>query len=127
MSRKTRRESESTLKGQLMDRLRRYRGVLALRLEDTATSGIPDIVVTARGRTTWWEAKYGDPSFDWGGIQHLTIRQLAEFGFARYIIYRETADQKNRVVSIAKPDDIEFMERWHTVEGFNHDWVVEYI
>lgn len=127
MRRKIHNERESTLKGYLMDRLRQYRGVVPFRIEDTATSGIPDMVVTARGRTTWWEVKYGDPSFDWGGLQHLQMRQLEEAGFARYIVYRQTADGQNQNVSIVHPEEMEHLERWETVNGFNHDWVIDWM
>jgi hypothetical protein len=121
--RKQRRETEGTLKAAIMDRLRQYRFVNAYRLEDSSASGIPDIVVTARRRTTWWEAKYGDPSFDWGGIQHLQMIQLEQNGFARYIIYRETSSGIKQV-AIVKPSEIEQQELWEVRDGFDHDWVV---
>lgn len=127
MPRKVREERESTMKGYLMDRLRKYRGVVPFRIEDTATSGIPDMVVIARGRTTWWEVKYGDPSYEWGGLQHLQMRQIEQAGFSRYIIYRQTADGENKNVSIVHPEEMTMMDRWETVSEFNHDWVVEWI
>lgn len=122
---KATKERESTLKAAIMDRLRRYKGVIAYRIEDSTTSGIPDIIVTARGRTTWWEVKYGDPSFDWGGIQHLQMEALEQVGFARYIVYRETADRQNQLVAIIKPSQIGY--GGESVRGFDHDWVVEQI
>lgn len=124
---RVRQERESTLKAQIMDRLRKYRGVVAFRIEDTATSGIPDIAVTAGGRTTWWEAKYGNPSFDWGGLQHKRMMELAAFGYARYIIYRETENREHRQVYIAHPKDMERPDQWLYTYDFNHDWVVEFI
>lgn len=124
---KVRKEREATLKAALMDRLRKYRGVLPFRIEDTATSGIPDMTVTAGGRTTWWEAKYGNPDFDWGGLQHKRMMELEVFGFARYIIYRETADRQIRHVYIARPSDMERPDQWLYSYDFNHDWVIAYI
>lgn len=123
---KVRRERESTLKAALMDRLRKYRGVLAFRIEDTATSGIPDMTVTAGGRTTWWEAKYGNPDFDWGGIQHKRMMELEVFGYARYIIYRSDANGF-WAVCIVKPSDMERRETWAWKAGCDHDWVIEQI
>jgi hypothetical protein len=129
MSTKVRKERESTLKAALMDRLRKYTGVLAFRIEDTATAGIPDMSVDAGGFHTWWEVKYGNPSFDWGGLQHKRMMELEAFGYARYIIYRETENRSIKHVYIVKPSEMENQEKWDQVScsGFHHDWVVEFI
>ena len=124
---RSKKETESTLKAAIMKRLRAYKGVVVFRLEDTATSGIPDIVVTAGGKTTWWEVKFGNPNWESKGIQETTMLALEANGFARYIIYRQTADRLIGNVSIVRPSLLHVMERWETVEKFNHDWVVQQI
>jgi hypothetical protein len=119
---------ESDHKAEIMDRLRRYQGVIAFRIEDTTTSGYPDIYVGANLKSTWWEVKLADPDFDSKGIQELTALRLNQYaGYCRYIIYREEADGSHKRVSICHPSLISDETLQETVGGHNHDWVVEYI
>jgi hypothetical protein len=120
-------KTEGHLKEALVKKLREVPSFVILRHEDSSTSGIPDISVTGRGATSWWEVKYGRPEFTSKGIQELTMLRLSRAGIANYIIYRETADGKTKQVSIARPANLHTKESWDTVLGFDHDWVVNEI
>lgn len=109
-------------------------GFVVDRLEELSNNGIPDIVITGLGVTTWWEFKLardgkGPSGFNFNpdDNQHLKMRRLAGAGFARYIIYDYTGRVK-RQVRIVHPRD---MNEWRTsgdaVTGFDHLWVIEFI
>jgi hypothetical protein len=98
-----------------------------MRHEDSSRSGVPDISVTARGKTSWWEIKYGHPSFETNGIQHLTMLKLGRFGYARYVVFRETADGHSKQTALFLPKDFDRSEEWANVSGFNFQWVVDQI
>jgi len=128
---------ESDLKGPLCQTMReRMRGFEITRLENTAHSGDPDILVTGCGWTSLWEVKYADPDFKLDKRQAVVVRKLAMAGYARYIIYRETANHELPHTIIAHPDDIfdirtgERRDNWKrlpSIDGFNHVRVAAHI
>lgn len=97
---------------------------VSFRLEDKMTKGIPDIVITGRGKTTWWEAKHGTPDFDSYGLQELTMLRLAGAGVAYYIIWLEKEGKQTLIVH---PRNIQSLIPEISWVGFNHKAVVEYI
>lgn len=125
---------ESKLKAELMSFIREgLPRVVAFRHEDLFTSGIPDISVTWRGKAifpqiymSWWEVKHGTPKFESTDIQELRLKQLAEEGFARYLIYMEGDSQGQRTL-IVHPRNLKQMIPEYSCEGFNHRWVVRMI
>ena len=120
--------TEGELKAVVMAKLRQYRGILAMRIEDTSRSGIPDIYVAGGRKSSWWEVKLGRPSFETKEIQRLTCAELDLYaGHCRFVIYRMNPEATVKQVSIARPRDLHNMDKWETVGGFNHDWVVEHI
>ena len=121
--------TESDIKSRLC-RMLRERAIqlgefwLILRHEDSVITGLPDISISANGKTTWWEVKYGNPLFQTTGSQKLLCRKLAMTSFCRFLVFRETKDGKNRMTAIVNP--IEATE-YQSVGGFNYEWVIEYI
>ena len=102
-----------------------------LRHEDKNTAGIPDISVTWRRRTSWWEVKYANPSVESRGVQDFTLQALAANGFARHIVY---AQEKvfgipAKAVYIVKPEDIADWREKHErrIFGFDHKRVASHI
>jgi hypothetical protein len=98
----TKTVSEHTLVADLMADLACFPGFVSEKHADRFNYGSPDICVTGLGLTTRWEAKYADPDFEWKGIQHLTCRRLAKYGYCRYIIWR----QETGLVHICHPDNL---------------------
>ena len=70
--------TESQLTRKVMLWLRRDLGCFPLKLSDRWTSGIPDIVVTYKGRTVWIELKTGTGRLS--DIQKWTIDKLIQQG-----------------------------------------------
>lgn len=87
--------SEADFKSPLMVELRvHHQEMLAFRIEDRLTAGIPDIVLNGNGKTSWWEGKYlpGSKPLRISAIQHARCCQLEiRAHFCRYIIW--TADK----------------------------------
>ena len=85
------------------------------------TSGIPDVSVTWRGKTSWWEFKHG-LTIKWANaLQQLTCRRLAAAGSCRVVLYEEVRDIRR--TCICTPD--EEVEVFAT--GFDHRFVVDVI
>lgn len=95
-----------------------------MRHEDKFKHGVPDLSVTGRRFTSWWEFKLADPDFQSEGIQELTMKRLDAAGFARYIIYEKDPKQ----IFIVRPDDL---RDWKTLGicyvGWDHTWVLRYM
>ena len=73
--------NENTIKDELVKRLRRAAPrFVVFRHEDRFTAGIPDISMTGRGATSWWEVKYLNPRLHSYGLQELTMKRLASPG-----------------------------------------------
>ena len=117
---------ESSLKSGLMKELKAHLpGFVALRHEDMRSAGIPDLSLTGCARTTWWEFKYGMPSFKGSGIQELTMLRLAAAGYARYVVWEEKRDVKRTLIVHPKQVGTMDAEAWCT--GFDHRFVVEFM
>jgi len=120
---------ESQPKGRLVKMARQMlAGFVILRLEDTFTSGNPDIAAAGLNFVSWWEVKLADPTFTSKGIQEDTMVRLDAVSFARYIIYELDKKTGDKSVRIVRPCDF---KTWKTV-GFSvadwtHQWVVENI
>lgn len=119
---------ESKHKAALMLEIRKqFPQWVSFRHEDTMTGGIPDISLTGRGKTTWWEAKHGTPNFDSDDLQELTALRLAGSGFCRYIIWKEQEYREGRMTLIVHPKNIKTLIPEACWLGFNHLEVVEYM
>lgn len=118
--------NESSLKAALCKRLEEdLIGAVVMRHENRpgVTVGCPDISVTWRLRTWWFEVKYARPAIRSRGIQDVKIRQLAGVGMAYYVIYHEQGTIKT--TRIAHPRDVDTPIAWR--DGFNHRFVAEFI
>lgn len=120
---------EQKLVSKLMEKMREElqpEGYVCLRHEDSFTSGIPDISVTAFGRTSWWEAKHANPDFDSRGIQELTMLRLAKAGYARYIIFDELKTTERTF--IVEPRNLGgWRENGIVAPGFNYSFIISTI
>ena len=119
--------TEATLKGALVKAIReRMPGIVVFRHEDHFTSGIPDLSITWRGKTSWWEVKFANPRFASKGIQELTMLRLSNVGIANYLIYRLLNEHKT--VHIVSPQNLRVWEALGpSTMGFDHQWVIDRI
>lgn len=117
--------TEASVRSALVKKLRRYKDWTVLRHEDHYTSGIPDISVTGNKITSWWECKlrHGSEQLPTKGIQQFLVEQLAEHGYAAYIVYHEQPPQ----VFIFIPEQFPDIAYAISPPGLDHDWVVRYI
>lgn len=60
-----------------------------LAISDQRKYGIPDLVPSGHGRTSWLELKHATPRFSTMEVQEITCMQLAKYSFCRYVIYHE--------------------------------------
>jgi hypothetical protein len=112
--------NESTFKSALVKELRATCNAVVLRHEDQFTHGIPDISVTLKGTTSWYEAKYvrEKKRVYSRGIQRMTMEKLNEQGVARYILWVE--EEGKKFTFIVEPTDLDHPEKYILVcEGFN--------
>jgi hypothetical protein len=120
--------TEGALKSTLVKKLREAAPhFVVIRHEDTSRSGVPDISVSGNGKTTWWEVKYGKPSWKSMGIQELTLKRLAKVSYARYIVFTE---DRIKITEIIPPNELVgtgYYIGFPSREGFAFDWVVEEI
>lgn len=118
--------NESLLKSALIKELKlQLPGFVALRHADVRTSGIPDLSLTGRTHTTWWEFKHGTPSFASSGIQELTMLRLAAAGYARYVVWEEKLGIRRTLVVHPRQIGAVDAEAWCT--GFDHRFVVAFM
>lgn len=119
---------ESSLKSAFMAQLHKdLPAYIAIRHEDVRTAGIPDLSITARNITSWWEFKHGTPKFKSSGIQELTMLRLAQAGFARYIIWLEDRDGSNKQTLIVQPSQLSTLQAERHCLGFNHAFLTDFI
>lgn len=118
--------TEASVRAALVKKLRAYKDWTVLRHEDHYTSGIPDISVTGNKITSWWECKLrkGSDSISTIGIQQFLVEQLAKHGHAYYIVYEQRKEMPRTL--IYEPEHFPNLPL-DTAEGFNHDWVVNFI
>lgn len=116
------KKRESALKSALMAEIKAHLpGFVAQRHEDVRTSGTPDLSLTGRARTSWWEFKHGTPDFESHGIQELTMLRLAASSFhARYVVWEERRGVKRTLV--VHPKHIECEDLGAVAEA----WWVEF-
>lgn len=120
---------EAALKSDFVVKVKQHmRGAVILRHEDVRTAGIPDISITFDGRTTWWEAKHATPGITTYGIQELTMLRLAKQGFARYLIWYESAIETPCTL-IVNPVHFGSYKTMHeaSFDKFNSDTLFHYI
>jgi len=103
----------------------RLQGAVLLRHEDVRTAGIPDLSVTLRGKTSWWEFKHATPNYPSTGIQELTCLRLAAAGTCFYVIYHEEGNYKRTL--IIHPRNIKTLDPEVWQPGFDHSFVIDYI
>jgi hypothetical protein len=119
------RKEETLLKSKLVQAfVRRLPNYVFIRHEDVRRSGIPDASVTGDNMTSWMEVKHATPSFEWKGVQHDTMMRLSAEGWAYYVVYWEYNGRKKTL--IVHPNDIATLDTQFQVEGFDHDWVVDF-
>jgi hypothetical protein len=123
--------TEHTLVKQLLTLAREeLKGYVIQKHNDRAKSGTPDISITGREFTSWWEVKYADPTFDSPGIQELTCMRLAVAGYCRYLIYDNRYSMPTTGILhpnnirnwTGKMDDYEWVR-----DGIAHKSFIEYV
>jgi len=118
--------NEKTLVGQLKTTLLiDLPGSVVIKHADAFTSGVPDLSVTWKGKTSWLEIKYANPEIIERKIQNLMMKRLSIQGSAWYVIYDCV---ENRTV-IVNPLHL---ETWRfnsiaTAVVFNHVVVATFI
>lgn len=86
--------SEASLKGELVREIKRQLpGAVVMRHEDLLRAGVPDMSVTWRGRTSWWEVKYANPRPRHRGLQTGVCQLLAVHGTCYFIIYSDNGHE----------------------------------
>jgi hypothetical protein len=107
---------------------------LPLRHEDRYTHGIPDLSLSFRGKTSWWEIKVADPDCESKEIQRHLCRRLNAASYCRYVIYQRGIprgrNKRPRQIRIVPPLDFDFWADAGVVvsEGeFDHYGVVRYM
>jgi len=108
---------------------------LAIRYEDRYTGGIPDLSISWRGQTSFWEIKYADPSCVTSKVQHYLCDQLDTHGFhCRYIIFQRGIPKRShprpRQIRIVKPTDFDHWAHLGLVVSdgrFDYDALVDHI
>jgi hypothetical protein len=122
-------KKEAVLKSDFVTKCKQHmRGAVVFRHEDVRTAGIPDMSITWNNMTSWWEAKHATPRFASTGIQELTLSRLAANGFARYLIWYETAKTPKQTW-IVHPINISEYASVQEVAfyGFNTEDLIEHI
>lgn len=120
--------TEATLKSTLVTKLRSsLDGFVILRHEDRFTGGIPDMSVSGMGRTSWYEVKFANPTFERKGVQDLTLQRMAKAGLAHYIIFHIVGNNL-RYTRLVRPDEIDdWMVSSKFIAGFNYEWLSQQI
>lgn len=105
--------TEVTVRRELMHALQAgLPSAVALRYEDRYTRGIPDLSISWRGHTSFWEIKYADPHCVTSKVQHYLCEQLDTHGFhCRYIIFQRgiarPRKSRPRQIRVVKPADFD--------------------
>lgn len=126
--------TETSLCSKLCDRFHeRYPLYTVFNHSDRATSGVPDVSITA-WRTVWLELKLADPDFDSSGLQEITMRRLARFGRAFYVIYTFDRANDDRGVLVIPQKSLQYwkQDRFKMAllvhrDGFDHDAVIDFV
>lgn len=116
--------TESSLTRQLIAVIeQQMSGAVVLKHADRYTSGIPDMSVTWRGVTTWWECKHAKPRFKSQGLQELIAARLAMHSAGcRYIIFGATRTY------LVHPDQLHtWRDAAQYCNGYDLTWVVKRI
>jgi len=103
-------------------------GFVIFRIEEKVVSGIPDIIITGNGKTSFIECKFGNPDFKSKGLQEYNMNKLAVGGSAFYVVYiLDNIDR--RWTYIVSPKDIGLVPgQWSLYEnGFSHKFVIDYV
>ena len=98
-----------------------------IKLADRFNSGYPDVTVTWRGITSWWELKhYDNEAFKSPELQETRCKQLGEQGICHYVIYEERKGVRRTL--IVAPKDMDHWEQTNNwAPGFDHTFVVKFI
>lgn len=103
------------------DGIHREAKPVILKHADGYTSGTPDVSISWRKRTTWWEFKHG-PRIIWANaLQQLTCRRLAVTSTCHVVLYEESSDARR--TCILTPDEVLVA----SVDGFSHRFVMDFI
>jgi hypothetical protein len=128
--------TEVTVRRRLMRQLQtQIPDALAIRYEDRYTRGIPDLSISWRGQTSFWEIKYADPHCVTSKVQHYLCDQLDTHGFhCRYIIFQRGIPKRShprpRQIRIVKPTDFDHWAHLGLVVSdgrFDYDALVDHI
>lgn len=134
-ARRSMAKRESELRSKFLDEVKNHNllpHAVIIRHEDVRTGGIPDMSVTLYGKTTWWEAKHGTPDFESPGNQELMMMRLAAAGYARYIIWWESASGIGKRTLIVHPREVHERKNWlliseEATSDFDHRWLARKI
>jgi hypothetical protein len=127
--------NEQTLKRGLMAVIKKaFPTSVSLRHEDRFTHGIPDLSLSLREKTSWWEVKLADPQCQSKEIQRHMCQRLNAASYCRYVIYQfeipQGRNKRPRQIRIVPPLDF---DAWANVgivvseDAFNHYGVVKYM
>lgn len=112
--------TENTLLGRLLKQLRTdWRSAIIFKHADRFRHGVPDVSITADGVTSWWEAKWANPTFDSPGIQQLTMKRLAAHTPAYYVIFCAS-----RQLYIVSP---EHLDQWRDATLYYHEFDFDWL
>jgi len=113
-----------------------------LLLQELRNVGVPDMALTGRGRTTWWDFKHLDAEANAskartdevlgvGSRQHLTMRRLNRAGFARYIVWTEEIRNSAGLTAlrtlIVNPENLENLCPEAETAGYDRTFVLSQI
>lgn len=93
-----------------------------------STAGVPDLSITFRKRTSWWEVKHAAPKLNGTDLQRLTAQRLSLAGDCWYIIYEDqAAGLSTCVVHPRDINDFNVYSSHERVSGYDHEFVVKFI
>jgi hypothetical protein len=109
----------------------RLPSVIAMRIEDKATGGIPDFLIVSE-RSVFLEIKHANPYVRRKPLQETKCMQLHAITQGRcwYVIYVDGPRPSTEIVHPMK-----FLEGWkrdsmeweRRADGFNHNFVVDFV
>ena len=77
-------------------------GVFIIKHTDQFNTGVPDLSLSFRDATSWWEIKYANPHLIQREIQVLRVKQFSYHARVRYVIF----DAVRNGVQILDPTEL---------------------